>query len=152
MGLTALVKSKPNQNGTLTVEWASFSVRIPCRMWSFKQVPRLFGQWVLHQMQGKFCFEIVVQRPYWLQRLWWNVWNMRGAEKPSSSLQIFGRWWLDFFNSSFVFGFLNSLLSVVYLESFCWLSVVYWSSDIYRRHCCVFILNTVVIILSFLFY
>lgn len=93
MVLTVLpVKSKQSQNGTLTMEWACFSVRIPYRVWSIEQMSRLFDQWVLHQMQGKFCFEIVVQRPHWLQRLWWSLRKMRGAEKPSSSLQIFGRW------------------------------------------------------------
>ena len=140
------------------MEWISFSVRIPYRMWSIEQVRRVFGQWVLHQMQAKFCPEIVVQRPYWLQCLWQKLRKMRGTEKPSSSLQVFGRWYIIkwFFNSSFVFGCLHvySLLFVAYLQSFCWFSGVYWCNDVYKRRC-IFSLNTVLIMLaffSFLFY
>ena len=132
MVLTVLpVKSKQSQNGTLTMEWACFSVRIPYRVWSIEQMSRLFDQWVLHQMQGKFCFEIVVQRPYWLQRLWWSLRKMRGAEKPSSSLQIFGRWWLDDFST---FG----LCPAAYI-SCCLLFICNSFSGCrwYRRHCCI---------------
>lgn len=122
-------------------------------MWSIEQVRRVFGQWVLHQMQAKFCPEIVVQRPYWLQCLWQKLRKMRGTEKPSSSLQVFGRWYIIkwFFNSSFVFGCLHvySLLFVAYLQSFCWFSGVYWCNDVYKRHCCIFSLNTVLIMLAF---